>query len=114
MGPVPGLEVTLEPFQVDSGEVSADSFPQPPLPLSCAGAARLAELVPEMFSSDPPGQEKNEIEGRMEEEEEEAKDEGLDFDEHRTVVLCSRIQTMQSIEVSLTFSCSCSANFMKK
>lgn len=76
MGPVPGLEVAPESFQVDSREVSTDTFPQPPLSLSCAGAARLAELILEMFSSDPPGEEKKETEGRMEEEEEEEEVEG--------------------------------------
>lgn len=58
MGPVPGLEVAPESIQVHGGEVGTDTFPQPPLSLSCTGAARLAELIPEMFSTDPPGKEK--------------------------------------------------------
>lgn len=58
VGPVPGLEVAPESIQVDRGEVGTDTFPQPPLSLSCTGAARLAELIPEVFSSDPPGKEK--------------------------------------------------------
>lgn len=62
VGPVPGLEVAPESFQVDRREVRPDAFPQPPLPLCCAGAARLAELVPEMFSSNPPEKEEEEEE----------------------------------------------------
>lgn len=54
MGPVPGLEVAPEPFQVHRREVSSDSFSQPPLALCRAGTARLAELVPEMLSPNPP------------------------------------------------------------
>lgn len=57
MGPVPGLEVAPESIQVDGGEVGTNTLPQPPLSLSCAGAARLAELIPEVLSSDPPGRE---------------------------------------------------------
>lgn len=57
MGPIPGLEVAPESLQVHWWEVSSDAFPQPPLPLCCAGAARPAELVPEMFPSNPPEEE---------------------------------------------------------
>lgn len=64
MGPVPGLEVAPEPFQVDRREVRPDAFPQPPLALCCAGAARLAELIPEMFSSNPPDKEEEEEDAR--------------------------------------------------
>lgn len=52
--PVPGLKVASESFQVHGGEVSSDAFSQPPLALHCAGTARLAELVFEMFPSNPP------------------------------------------------------------
>lgn len=62
VGPVPGLEVAPESFQVDRREVRSDAFPQPPLALRCAGAARLAELIPEMFSSNPPDKEEEEEE----------------------------------------------------
>lgn len=65
VGPVPGLEVTAESLQVHGGEVGTDTFPQPPLSLSCAGTARLAELISEMFTSDPPGKEKKKTEGRV-------------------------------------------------
>lgn len=59
MGPVPGLEVAPESFQVHGREVGPDAFSQPPLPLRCAGAARVAELVPEMFPSNPPEKDKD-------------------------------------------------------
>lgn len=55
VGPVSGLEVAPESFQVDRREVGADTFSQPPFSLSGAGAARLRELINEMFSSNPPG-----------------------------------------------------------
>lgn len=57
VGPVPGLEIAPKPLQVDWGEVSANAFPQPPLPLCCAAAAWLTEFVPEMFPPNPPGEE---------------------------------------------------------
>lgn len=57
VGPAPGLEVAPECFQVHGREVGSDAFSQPPLPLRCAGTARLAELVPEMFPSNPPEKE---------------------------------------------------------
>lgn len=57
MGPVPGLEVSSESFQVHRGEVRSDAFSQPPLPLRCALTAWLAKLVPEVFSSNPPEEE---------------------------------------------------------
>lgn len=59
MGPVPGLEVAPESFQVHRREVSSDAFPQPPLALCCTGTAWLAELVPEMFSPNPPARKKS-------------------------------------------------------
>lgn len=55
VGPVSGLEVAPESFQIHRREVSSDAFSQPPLTLRCTGSARLAELIPEMFTSDPPG-----------------------------------------------------------
>ena len=57
--PVPGLKVASESFQVHGREVSSDAFSQPPLALRCAGTARLAELVFEMFSSNPPDKDKD-------------------------------------------------------
>lgn len=51
--PVPGLEVASESFQVYCREVGTDAFSQPPLALCCAGAARLRELISEVFSSHP-------------------------------------------------------------
>lgn len=57
VGPVPGLEVAPQPLQVHGGEVGADAFPQPPLPLRRAAAARLTEPVPEMFPPNPPEEE---------------------------------------------------------
>lgn len=63
VGPVPGLEVAPEPDQVDRGEVGADPFPDPPLPLSGAGAARPAEPVDEMFPPDPPEEAQGQVGG---------------------------------------------------
>lgn len=60
MGPVPGLEVAPESLQVHGREVGSDTFSQPPLPMCCAGTARLAELVPKMFPSNPPEEEEEE------------------------------------------------------
>lgn len=60
MGPVPGLKVTPEPFKVHGREVRSDTFSQPPLPLRCTGTARLAELVFEVFSTNPPENEDGE------------------------------------------------------
>lgn len=57
VGPVPGLKVAPESFQVHRREVWSDTFSQPPLALCCASAARLAELVFEVFSTHPPEKE---------------------------------------------------------
>ena len=66
VGPVPGLEVAPESVQVQWREVSSDAFPQPPLPLCCAGTARPAELIPEVFPSHPPERDEDTGEwGRM-------------------------------------------------
>ncbi len=54
VGPVPGLEVAPECFQVNSREVGTDAFPQPPLPLCGTATAGLTELVNKVFSSHPP------------------------------------------------------------
>lgn len=56
--PVPGLEVASESFQIHGREVGTNTFSQPPLPLRCTATSRLAELIPEMFPSNPPEEEK--------------------------------------------------------
>lgn len=52
--PIPVLKELPEALQVDGGEVGADPFPDPPLPIAGVLPPGLAELVPEVFPPDPP------------------------------------------------------------
>lgn len=52
--PISVLKELPEALQVDRGEIGADPFPDPPLPIHGVLSPGLAELVPEVFPPDPP------------------------------------------------------------
>lgn len=63
MRPIPVLKELPQALQVDRGEVGADPFPDPPLPIAGVLPPGLAELVLEVFAPDPPVGDRNRSSG---------------------------------------------------